>query len=70
MLCEGIYLHTLVVVAVFAEKHPKVVTAHQVKMNELGHFTTNLWGKKDSNIYFIHTHTHTHTYVCIYVCVF
>ena len=67
LLCEHSHHDKSVQVNAFTE-HPKVVTAHQVKMDELGHFTTNLRGKKESNIYVSHTHTHTHT--CVYVFVF
>ena len=64
LLCEHSHHDKSVQVNAFTE-HPKVVTAHQVKMDELGHFTTNLRGKKESNIYVSHTHIHTHVCVCV-----
>lgn len=38
-------------------EHPEVVAAHQVKVDELRHFTTNLWEKENDLSVFIHEFT-------------
>lgn len=45
LLCKHSHHNECVQVNAFTE-HPEVITAHQVMMNELGHFTTNLGEKK------------------------